>query len=63
MKNREAVCLKRVRLHGLDLSTKHVEDDPREPEIEKPAVKRAISMRVIAMSVMTENTLAGSGAD
>ena len=39
----------RVRLHGLDLSTKHVEDDPREPEIEKPAFKRAISNEGIAM--------------
>nr|DAE77806.1 MAG TPA: hypothetical protein [Caudoviricetes sp.] len=29
------VCLKRVRLHGLDLSTKHVADDSREPEIDE----------------------------
>ncbi len=26
----------RLRLHGLDLSTKHVADDYREPEIKKP---------------------------
>ncbi|EDQ1420536.1 hypothetical protein GPM40_003461 [Salmonella enterica] len=27
--------LKRVRLHGLDLSTKHAMSDTREPEYEK----------------------------
>ncbi|EGD5034398.1 hypothetical protein DTY78_07275 [Escherichia coli] len=26
----------RLRLHGLDLSTKHVADDYREPQIKKP---------------------------
>lgn len=30
-----AVCLEKVRLHGLDLSTKHVVDDSREPENKK----------------------------
>lgn len=34
---------------------------PATLKIKKPAVRQAISMRVIAMSVMTENTLAGSG--
>jgi hypothetical protein len=29
--------MKRVRLHGLDLSTKHAVIDSREPEIEKAA--------------------------
>lgn len=45
----DGAVFERVRLHGLDLSTKHVEDDPREPEIEKPAFKRAISNEGIAM--------------
>jgi hypothetical protein len=31
-----AVCDVRVRLHGLDLSTKHVVSDTREPEMKKP---------------------------
>jgi len=31
-----AVCDERLRLHRLDLSTKHVADVSREPEIEKP---------------------------
>nr|DAF19875.1 MAG TPA: hypothetical protein [Caudoviricetes sp.] len=26
---------RRIRLHGLDLSTKHVADDSREPEIDE----------------------------
>ncbi|HAF7947626.1 TPA: hypothetical protein GND40_003610 [Salmonella enterica subsp. indica] len=30
--------IKGGRLHGLDLSTKHVADDSREPEIEKATV-------------------------
>lgn len=34
------VCLKRVRLHGLDLSTKHVADDSREPEMKKAAKRQ-----------------------
>ena len=35
---RMALCLKRVRLHWLDLSTKHVADDSREPEMKKAAI-------------------------
>jgi hypothetical protein len=31
------VCDEKVRLHGLDLSTKHVADDSREPEMKKAA--------------------------
>ncbi|EAB8387031.1 hypothetical protein EES00_23625, partial [Salmonella enterica subsp. enterica serovar Napoli] len=31
-----AVCDERGRIHGLDLSTKHVADDSREPENKKP---------------------------
>lgn len=38
-----ALCDERVRLHGLDLSTKHVADDSREPEIEKPRISEAIN--------------------
>ncbi|HAU5652470.1 TPA: hypothetical protein JD325_002871 [Citrobacter freundii] len=34
--------MKRVRLHGLDLSTKHVADDSREPEIEKATQMRSL---------------------
>ncbi|AWF09445.1 hypothetical protein CSC24_3538 [Escherichia coli] len=34
---------------------------PATLKIKKPAVRQAISMRVIAMSVMTENTQAWSG--
>ncbi|HBU2205066.1 TPA: hypothetical protein MCT39_003775 [Klebsiella pneumoniae] len=34
---------------------------PAGPDNKKARKRRAISMRVIAMSVMTENTLAGSG--
>ncbi|MLR11049.1 hypothetical protein DRK89_12960 [Salmonella enterica subsp. enterica] len=30
------MCDERVRLHGLDLSTKHVVSDIREPEMKKP---------------------------
>ncbi|EAS6485268.1 hypothetical protein D4S77_17685 [Salmonella enterica] len=30
------MCDERVRLHGLDLSTKHVVSDSREPEMKKP---------------------------
>ncbi|MBD9990210.1 hypothetical protein FOT49_10070 [Citrobacter freundii] len=30
------MCDERVRLHGLDLSTKHVVSDTREPEMKKP---------------------------
>ena len=33
----------RIRLHGLDLSTNHVADDSREPEIEKPRISEAIN--------------------
>ncbi|EAS6413865.1 hypothetical protein D4T06_04075 [Salmonella enterica] len=33
--------LKRIRLHGLDLSTKHVVIDSREPEMKKAAHLRS----------------------
>lgn len=59
-----AVCKKRVRLHGLDLSTKHVVDDPREPEIEKPALRQAKDNKGRTMPALwAEDTLAGFGAD
>jgi hypothetical protein len=37
MKDREAVCLKGVRPVRLDLTTKRVEGDSRDPENKKPA--------------------------
>lgn len=37
------MCDEKVRFHGLDLSTKHIADDSREPEIEKPRISEAIN--------------------
>lgn len=45
-----AVCYERVRLHGLDLSTKHVVIDSREPEIKKLA--RGEQCEGVAMSAL-----------
>lgn len=42
----------------------HVEDDSREPEIEKPALRLAKDNEGRTMPVLwAEDTLAGSGAD
>jgi hypothetical protein len=43
----------RLRLHGLDISTKHVTDDSRDPEIKKPRYYGAVN-RIIKFKSLKE---------